>query len=124
MKTKDLIKLLQETDPSGEAYIRIEGGIIWGAELKEGYWDGPYNYIKKDENGKINWVKSAEGNKVDIYVMDLFDFVEKYDGDWEEIKKHLVFEGDYISEDRKEDFLKFAKKECDEYNEILLTIKK
>jgi len=59
MKTSEFIKMLQEADPSGEAHIRMEGGIPRFAELKEGYWDGPYSYL--DEEG--NWVYSTEGNK-------------------------------------------------------------
>jgi hypothetical protein len=58
MTTKEFIKILQDADPSGEAHIRMEGGIPMYAELKAGYWDGPYAYI---EDGK--YVYSAEGSK-------------------------------------------------------------
>lgn len=44
MKTKELIKLLQEEDPTGEGYVRFSSGAIIGAVVKEGYWDGPYSY--------------------------------------------------------------------------------
>ncbi len=63
--------MLQEADPSGEAHIRMEGGIPESAELKPGYWDGPYSYL--DEEG--NWVYSTEGNKVDIHCLDRYDYV-------------------------------------------------
>lgn len=93
MKTKDFIKMLQEADPKGEAHIRMYGGIPRFAELKEGYWDGPYSYI--DEDG--NYVYSASGMKVDIYCEDIDDFVERnfnlHDPDnWENIKDKFKFD--------------------------------
>ncbi|MFW6243216.1 MAG: hypothetical protein ACOC2W_03560 [bacterium] len=122
MKTKDFIKMLQEADPTGESYVRIEGGPIYRAELKPGYWDRPYSYIEKTTDNKLNWVESTKGNKIDIHTISLFDFAERYDGNWEEIKKHIIIEYDYVSKDREEEFLKLAKKECDEYNKIMKEI--
>lgn len=108
MKTKDFIKMLQEADPEGEAYIRMGGGIPIGAELKAGYWDGPFAYL--DENN--NYVYSIEENKVDIYCQDLEGFV--WDNvsqanpnelpSWENIKKKFIFKinGYSIKEQREE----------------------
>ena len=70
MKTKDFIKMLQEADPSGEAYIRMQGGVPHCAELKEGYWDGPFQYI--DDDG--NFVTSIKEFKVDIHCIDILKF--------------------------------------------------
>lgn len=50
MTTSEFIKMLQDADPSGEAHIRMSGGVPKYAELKEGYWDGPYSYIDSDGN--------------------------------------------------------------------------
>ena len=71
MTTKELIEMLQKADPTGNAHIRMEGGIPWFAELKEGYWDGPYSYL--DEDG--NWVYTTKGDKVDLHMIDVYDFV-------------------------------------------------
>lgn len=119
MKTKDLIKMLQEEDPTGECHVRLNGSepIIW-VESKPGYWDGPYNYIENGEDNKPTWVTSTKGNKIDIATIDLFDFAEKFNGDWNEMKKHIRVEYTYLNDDRKNQFLKNAKKECDEYNEM------
>lgn len=38
MKTKDFIKMLQDADPEGEGYIRMEGGVPVYAEAKESYY--------------------------------------------------------------------------------------
>lgn len=104
MKTKDFIKMLQEADPSGEAHLRMEGGIPVFAEHKPGYWDGPYSYIDKDGN----YVYSTQGSKVDVYCRDLEGFVEHNfdiheENNWENIKSMIKFELTYsIPEQRKE----------------------
>ena len=103
MTTAEFIKMLQEADPSGQAHIRMEGGIPVSAELKEGYWDGPYSYLDEDKN----WVYSSEGSKVDLYCMDIEDFTTSgfnaYNiPEWEEIERKFIFKlGSYISEERK-----------------------
>lgn len=115
MTTAELIKILQEADPSGEAHIRMDGGIPKYAVLKEGYWDGPYSYL--DEND--NWVYSTKNNKVDLYCEDIEDFVSEsmdtYDiPDWEEIKSKFKFELSCYANDsqrieKEESFLKRVK---------------
>ncbi len=109
MKTKDFIKMLQEADPEGEGFIRMEGGIPAFAELKEGYWDGPYSYI--DEEG--NYVYSTEGYKIDIYCTDIWDFVERNVDEnttWEEVENKFKFKLGYVNNnDRIESVLKNAK---------------
>lgn len=102
MKTKDFIKMLQDADPSGEAHVRMDGGIPKFAELKAGYWDGPYRYI--DENG--DYVYSTKGSKVDIYCTDIWDFVECLYGrdvEWEDIKKKFKFELNYSIKEQREE---------------------
>jgi hypothetical protein len=105
MKTKDFIKMLQEEDPSGEAHIRMMGGTPRYAELKPGYYDGPYSYV--DENG--NFVSTSQGAKVDIHCVDLEDFIIDLvdideENNWETIKKKLLFDYDnyMIVEQRQE----------------------
>lgn len=122
MKTKDFIKMLQEEDPSGECHIRLNGEPIIYAEKKEGYWDGPYNYIEIGDDNKPIWVTSTKGTKIDITTMDLFGFAERYKGDWEEMKKHIRVEYNYMSNDRELKFMENAKKECDYYNQVQIEI--
>jgi hypothetical protein len=71
MKTKDLIALLQREDPTGESHVRMNGGVPIFVESKPGYYDGPYSYIDKDGN----FVISALNSKVDIYTVDLEEYV-------------------------------------------------
>jgi len=115
MKTKEFIKMLQDADPSGEAHVRLEGGVPKFAELKPGYWDGPYKYI--DEDG--NYVYSTKGNKVDIWSTEIWDFVENLhmrNTTWEEIKVKFKFEG--IDKDRIERVLLEAKEAFDDITKI------
>ena len=105
MKTKDFIRILKEADPSGEAHIRMKGGIPEFAILKAGYYDGPYNYI--DHQG--NWVHTASGMKVDIYCTDILDFVWKkvnihVDNNWDEIRSKFKFDLDqYCSQEQRDE---------------------
>ena len=119
MKTKDFIKLLQEEDPSGEGYIRIGQGPITAVVQKEGYWDGPYSYLEKSGDGKPIWVETTKGYKVDIYTMDLFDFAERFQGDWEKMKEHIRIEYTYLDDGKRHsEFLKHAKEECEAYKKM------
>jgi hypothetical protein len=123
MKTSEFIKMLQEADPSGEAHIRMEGGIPRFAELKEGYWDGPYSYL--DDEG--NWVYSTEGNKVDIHCIDRWDYVSDmihtYNiPSWEEVVSKFKFSLGYSIEsqrkEREENSLKDAKESYEQSVEM------
>jgi len=120
MKTKDFIKMLQEEDPSGEGYLRIGNGdpIIFVTQ-NEGYWDGPYSYIEQGEDGEPIWVQSTKGYKVDVYTMDLFQLAERFQGNWEEMEKHIRVEYTYLDNGKKEkSFIEHAKKECEEKKEL------
>lgn len=66
MKTKDLIKELQELDPSGE--LQVDG--ILEVDLLPGYWDGPCYY--KDEDG--NFVIDYNNEKIVLYHLYFDDF--------------------------------------------------
>ncbi len=119
MTTREFIKILQEADPSGTSHIRMEGGIPLFAELKPGYWDGPYSYI--DEEG--NYVTSTEGSKVDIHCLDIWYFVERYENlSWDEIREKFKFNYTYSSEEQKREredqIIKIAKEAYDTIKEV------
>jgi len=101
MKTKDFIKMLQEADPSGEAYVRLPGGgAPYFAEHKEGYWDGPYQYLEPLDPNKprsydnTRLVTSSLGSKVDIHIIDSTSIVWEEEGKMENIKPRFRFEFD------------------------------
>lgn len=129
MTTKEFIEMLRKADPDGTAHIRMSGGVPYYAELKAGYWDGPYSYIDKD--GK--WIKTSQGVKVDIYCKEPSDYVwdnemewnpytEPEEEAWERLKQLFVFDfNNYcVPEQRQERidaFLKDLKEDFDSYVE-------
>jgi hypothetical protein len=98
MKTKDFINMLQKADPTGEGYIRLpDGGAPWFAEAKEGYWDGPYQYLEKRNESDTHYhnatlITSSLGYKVDIYVKDTVDIIWDEKGDMDRIRKRIRFD--------------------------------
>lgn len=114
--------MLQDADPSGNAHIRMSGGIPYAAIEKEGYWDGPYTYIDKDGN----YVYTTKGTKIDIYCTDIYDFVEENTNrgisKWEDIESKFKFELTYSDPTQRKEteqkILDQAKKSFDEINEI------
>lgn len=121
MTTKEFIEMLQKADPDGTSHIRMSGGIPIFAELKPGYWDGPYQYIDKEGN----WVYSSKGSKVDIYCEEIYDFVsnmiETYEvPTWEEVESKFKFELSYsIPEQRTERENRILKEAKEAYDSSL-----
>ena len=127
MKTKDFIKMLQDEDPNGECHVRINGLFPMSVEQKEGYWDGPYSYI--DEKG--NYIISTQGSKIDVYCMDIEDFVyrnynRKEPNNWGNIKKKIKFDFTYSDlkqrKERENSYIDLARKSWEEINEIHMSV--
>ncbi len=70
MKTKELIRLLQLEDPSGELECVVGGCDIHFVDAAPGYWDGPYEVLVRDENKScyniIGGKFTTEGTKINI----------------------------------------------------------
>lgn len=123
MKTKELIKLLQDADPTGEHHVRGLGGIPKHVELVPGYYDGSYSYY--DEDG--NYVISKAGCKVDIFCSDIDSYIEDLIDIHDRYNKAKVlssFKFENCSDSYKEERLKGISKEYDNWynleNEIYL----
>lgn len=125
MKTKEFIKMLENADPSGESHIRINGQeSYFYAEHKPGYWDGSYSYLEGKYGEDMVWVETTKGSKVDIRTVDMDNFVEYFDGDYETVKKHIKMDfGNFLIKEqqieKEERFLKDVKDSCDEYLKIM-----
>ena len=111
MTTNEFIKMLQEADPKGDTHLRFPDGMPFFAELKEGYWDGAYDYINED--GK--WVCSIKNLKVDVHFKTRYDFIEEKIGRYpnlktlDEIYEYFIFEFDGYTESSKNDKIKTYK---------------
>lgn len=88
MKSKDIIKLLQKEDPTGETHVRFGRGELLGFERKPGYYDGAYTY--KNEDGKF--VITEKGEKIDAHFEDLDDIIWECHGDTNKIMQQIIVE--------------------------------
>ncbi len=71
MKTKELIRLLQEEDPTGEEHVVVGNVDISGVCKEPAYWDGSAQMIIRDEKGTpIGGKYCREGNKIQISTLD------------------------------------------------------
>lgn len=94
--------MLQEADPTGEGCIRLPGGgAPFRAEAKEGYWDGPYEYLEKNENGDDVIVTSTQGYKVDVSTKDISNIIWYENGNLDRIKKRVRYDLTYLSNDER-----------------------
>lgn len=111
MKTKDFIKMLQEEDPTGEGYVRVNGGAITFCEAKEGYWDGAYTYFDRDTR---TWHSSTQGYKIDVHTITWEDVVWELNGDMEKIKEKLKpdYSGYVNGKEYEENFWKKVEEEA------------
>lgn len=121
MKTKDLIKLLQEEDPSGETEVVIDDGRdIFYLDTLPGYWDGNYTTLIRDSSKKpyydiIGAKYRSDGTKIKIKGMSWEDVLEN-DPDFSievidiGVYKKMQKEVDKYREEIKEINEKFKKK--------------
>lgn len=81
MKTKELIKILQEADPEGETECVVDGRDIYFASNLPYYYDGkPWLLIhdldKKGKSWSIKGIKlMTSGDKVNIHTLDVEDVI-------------------------------------------------
>jgi hypothetical protein len=106
LKTKDLIRLLREEDPSGELECSVWGYDIFSVESAPAYWDGSLEVFERNEKGRIVGGKiTDQGSKIVIKHLSLdeilldnpdlpVEFVGLLEGRRERAKK-------YIEESRK-----------------------
>lgn len=79
MKTKELIRQLQEADPSGELECNTGGADIRFVERLEGYYDGPYEVLLWDETRPYAPIIGAKittrGEKVKLHTSSIRDVI-------------------------------------------------
>lgn len=81
MKTKDLIALLQEADPSGEEFVCVNGcSAILGVSPTPAWYDGQLNYFTwagkpghREGNLPTGGVIKRTGNRIDITAESVTD---------------------------------------------------
>ena len=79
MKTKELIRQLQEADPSGEMNCCVENVDIFFVDCEPAYWDGCLQVLERDPTSKYYNVIGAkyttEGRKIVIVTHSIKDAI-------------------------------------------------
>lgn len=79
MKSKELIRILQETDPNGETEVTIDGADIYCVARYPGYYDGCYQVITRDPSKTtFNIVKikrTRAGEKIRLHTYSIEDLI-------------------------------------------------
>lgn len=77
MKTKDVIEMLQEADPSGELECVVGNHDIFCAHVEPAYWDGSMQLLVREKDNPYYNVTGAiytsQGDKVQINTMGIDD---------------------------------------------------
>jgi hypothetical protein len=77
MKTKELIQMLQEADPSGEEQCCINNADIWDITVEPAYYDGSLNVIEFDEDRRpLRGRRVRSGKKVNLTPICIGDCLE------------------------------------------------
>lgn len=66
MKTRDLIRRLQDADPTGEAEVCVDNEDICWVHPMEAYWDGRLQVLERDGNRVVGAKVTSMGTKVKI----------------------------------------------------------
>ena len=93
MKTKELIKALQELDPSGETECFVENQDIYFLELLPAYYDGsPYVFVRDKAKEPYYDVVAAKylgsGAKISLHTLSAHDLItnnEEIEFDYSEL---------------------------------------
>lgn len=76
MKTKELIKMLQEEDPSGEMDVVVDNLDILGIYGEPSYWDGCKQLFVRNEKGQIIGAEyRSDGDKLTITCRTIKDMM-------------------------------------------------
>lgn len=79
MKTKELIRLLQKEDPSGELEACVGNVDISWVCTEPAYYDGPQQVLTRNEKGKkIGGKYCRSGHKVQIYLWKFSELIWDY----------------------------------------------
>jgi hypothetical protein len=78
MKSRELIRLLLEEDPTGETEVSVGNIDIFGVHLEPSYWDGKLQLLIRDESKKpyydvVGGKYCVRGSKITITPMSITD---------------------------------------------------
>jgi len=109
MKTKELIRQLQEMDPEGELHVTGDSGAILDVQRMPGYYDGPGHYMEDSDCFPSNYAIDYKNDKVVITCISVDEFIWNHEGDYSKID--LI-----MNNSEKKDYIESFKKEADRYH--------
>lgn len=93
MKTSELIRQLQETDPSGELEVTVGKTDIHFVDKLPGYYDGCYEVLKRDPNSDHYNIIGGEyrggGQHVEVFTLSIKSAL------WNDASMPVTFDGEY-----------------------------
>lgn len=80
MKSRELIRWLQEEDPSGETEVSVGNHDIYSLHTEPAYWDGRLQLLTRDDSKKpyydvVGAKYTASGSKIVITAMGVADAI-------------------------------------------------
>lgn len=127
MNTKQLIKLLEKSDPKGEATVVIGSYSVIGADVEPGYWDGHYwKCLNKEgqecvEEYPSKMVLTGSDLKLKLHYMEPDSFLwDKMTPTGMKIEDYIEFDSAFSNaEHRKEQKDRWMKELNETYNVAL-----
>lgn len=78
MKTSELIKLLQETDPNNECEVCVDNYPVSDLERAPYYWDGRLQYVDRSTKPiKVGWRQEPK-SKIKIHYESIEDIIQEH----------------------------------------------
>jgi hypothetical protein len=94
VKSKDLIRRLQELDPSGEIEVCIGNEDIWFLQRLPAYYDGPLQVVTREENDRpLSMKYTNQGDKIDIRRYDpqyFYEYNEDFPVDFSDLHDSAI----------------------------------
>jgi hypothetical protein len=121
MKTKELIRQLQEADPSGEEEVCVDNIDIYHVSSNHAYWDGCFQVLKHDESKKPYYSITggefrSKGIKINLVTVDIKSAI--YDHTIDNIPCTVTYDSEY-TEKRYKDSVKQWTEEAKKIKEKL-----
>lgn len=113
MKTKELIKKLQEADPTGEHEVFDSHGNVTDVIPYPWYYDGKPSIVSMDDGGHVlnlREINESDNKKVYLYAMNVGDVMGEYLFNLEKVQG-------------SKEFLDRCETELKNYQEFIRTLK-
>jgi hypothetical protein len=122
MKSKELIRLLQEQDPSGEIEVCVGNVDIHFLSCEPAYYDGPLQVLTRDESKKPYYnitggMYFTSGSKLKLHLLSFRDVIEN-DPDTAVIEYSELSSGSAEITKQRHEEIRQATRDCEKQAEM------